>query len=130
MFRKVSFEDWFNDCSESSKKNLKYFSLTTQMIEKNDFSDHQHFVITAADSDGTSGIAIFNVLNKNSVNIDSLEIRKDCQKQGLGRKIVNSIKRLYPTIFVSETSPESESFYQKLNFTNESSIFTWRKHER
>ena len=95
-----------------NKFSLKDFPLTRQMIEKNDYSNAVACYLS--DYDGLAAVGIYHV-GKDYIDLNVLEVRRDCQGQKYGTKIINELKLYNKDIFVRSLS-EARNFYLKQGF--------------
>lgn len=96
------------------KYNTKNFSLTTLMIEKNNYENANVFY--EKDYDGLSAVCIFYEYF-DEINISVLEVRNDCRNSNLGTEILNKIKNLNKPIIL-QSIPKVKNFYRKNGFVN------------
>lgn len=102
-----------NFVSFQNKFNIKDFPLAQQMIEKNDYSNNKVYYIS--DYDGLAAMGIYEE-GKDWIKLNVLEVRKDCQGQKYGTKLINKLKSHNKEIFVRSLA-EARNFYLKQGFS-------------
>lgn len=89
-------------------------SLLDAMMKRNDFSGYQAYV--AKDGNRVVGIAVIqDGYYPAFTKIWCLEVAKDYQKQGIGRKLVESVMRDHPAIKLV-AKRDAFGFYTKMGF--------------
>nr|WP_242670009.1 GNAT family N-acetyltransferase [Mycobacterium decipiens] len=86
-----------------------------------------------AESGGkTLGMTMFgpDVADPNHIQIDALYIAEECQRHGLGGRLLNQAVRSNPSdnviLWCAEKNGKARRFYEKKNFQVDGRTFTWK----